>query len=561
MTKRIFRSILGVSLAVLLASLVLIVGVLHGYFQDRVSGELESLAEYIAHGVEENGTDYLTEDLPGSYRITWVDADGTVLFDNRQDPEEMGNHAQREEIREALILGKGHAVRYSDTLSQQTLYAAQRLADGTVLRVSSAQYSVWVLVLQALQPVALMMLLAFILAMALASRVARQLVEPINAIDLNDPAGSETYEELTPLLSKLRSQQRQIQRQMRDLKRRQEEFTAITENMSEGFLVIDQETRVLTYNSAVLRLLYAQVPTEEGESVYALNREAGFRRCVEEALAGRRCEQLLEKDDDCRQIIASPVEQDGQIAGAVLVILDVTEKEQRERLRREFTANVSHELRTPLTVIAGFLDLADMDVPPELRKRHLALMRDQTARMKRLTDDLLMLSKLENRDERGTDQPELIDMSALIDDAVREGMAYSKMQHKFEVAHEPLSLLGHPEEIRSAVLNLITNAVRYTPRGGRIRVVWKRTGTGAVLTVADTGIGIPPEHLPRITERFYRVDKGRSRDTGGTGLGLAIVKHVMRRAGGELSIESTPGEGSKFMLRFPEERIFSGRYL
>ena len=183
------------------------------------------------------------------------------------------------------------------------------------------------------------------------------------------------------------------------------------------------------------------------------------------------------------------------------------------------------------------------------------------SRMKRLTDDLLMLSKLENRDERGTDQPELIDMSALIDDAVREGMAYSKMQHKFEVAHEPLSLLGHPEEIRSAVLNLITNAVRYTPRGGRIRVVWKRTGTGAVLTVADTGIGIPPEHLPRITERFYRVDKGRSRDTGGTGLGLAIVKHVMRRAGGELSIESTPGEGSKFMLRFPEERIFSGRYL
>lgn len=209
-------------------------GVLHGYFQDRVSGELESLAEYIAHGVEENGTDYLTEDLPGSYRITWVDADGTVLFDNRQDPEEMGNHAQREEIREALILGKGHAVRYSDTLSQQTLYAAQRLADGTVLRVSSAQYSVWVLVLQALQPVALMMLLAFILAMALASRVARQLVEPINAIDLNDPAGSETYEELTPLLSKLRKQQRQIQRQMRDLKRRQEEFTAITGEHERG---------------------------------------------------------------------------------------------------------------------------------------------------------------------------------------------------------------------------------------------------------------------------------------------------------------------------------------
>ena len=396
MTKRIFRSILGVSLAVLLASLVLIVGVLHGYFQDRVSGELESLAEYIAHGVEENGTDYLTEDLPGSYRITWVDADGTVLFDNRQDPEEMGNHAQREEIREALILGKGHAVRYSDTLSQQTLYAAQRLADGTVLRVSSAQYSVWVLVLQALQPVALMMLLAFILAMALASRVARQLVEPINAIDLNDPAGSETYEELTPLLSKLRSQQRQIQRQMRDLKRRQEEFTAITENMSEGFLVIDQETRVLTYNSAVLRLLYAQVPTEEGESVYALNREAGFRRCVEEALAGRRCEQLLEKDDDCRQIIASPVEQDGQIAGAVLVILDVTEKEQRERLRREFTANVSHELKTPLTSILGTAEILQNGlVKPEDVPHFAGNIHRETERLIGLVNDIIKLSRLD----------------------------------------------------------------------------------------------------------------------------------------------------------------------
>ena len=295
MTKRIFRSILTVTLTVLVASLLLIVGVLHGYFQDRVLEELARSTAYIARGVEENGMAYLGDDLPKSSRITWVASDGTVLYDNWEDEASMGNHADREEIQEAMMLGKGSASRYSDTLSQKTVYYALRLSDGSVLRTSDTNYSVWMMVLQALQPVALMMLLAFILAMALASRVARQLVEPINAIDLNDPAGSETYEELTPLLSKLRSQQRQIQRQMRDLKRRQEEFTAITENMSEGFLVIDQETRVLTYNSAVLRLLYAQVPTEEGESVYALNREAGFRRCVEEALAGRRCEQLLEK--------------------------------------------------------------------------------------------------------------------------------------------------------------------------------------------------------------------------------------------------------------------------
>lgn len=244
----------------------------------------------------------------------------------------------------------------------------------------------------------------------------------------------------------------------------------------------------------------------------------------------------------------------------LIVTHDVTERRRLDDMRRDFVANVSHELRTPLTVIAGFLDLADADMPAEVRAKHLALMRDQTLRMKRLTDDLLMLSQLENRDERQSESPELIAMSKLVDDAVSEGIALSQSRHTFEVSHEDLSLLGYSEEIRSAVINLITNAVRYTPEGGRIKVVWKRQGTGAVLSVSDTGIGIAAEHLPRITERFYRVDRGRSRATGGTGLGLAIVKHVMRRSGGELLIESTLGEGSTFMLRFPEERLFGGRY-
>lgn len=242
----------------------------------------------------------------------------------------------------------------------------------------------------------------------------------------------------------------------------------------------------------------------------------------------------------------------------IIVTHDVTERRRLDDMRRDFVANVSHELRTPLTVIAGFLDLADADMAPEVRAKHLALMRDQTQRMKRLTDDLLTLSKLENRDERVGEAPELIAMPKLVDDAVREGMALSQGRHTFEVHHDDLSLLGYPEEIRSAVINLITNAVRYTPEGGRIEVVWKRRGTGAILTVTDTGIGIAPEHLGRITERFYRVDRGRSRETGGTGLGLAIVKHVMRRSGGELLIRSEPGHGSTFTLHFPEERLFGG---
>ena len=546
MTKRIFRSILAVSLAVLLASLVLIVGVLHGYFQDRVAEELESLTEYIAHGVEETGAAYLSEDLPSSYRVTWVDADGTVLYDNREDPAKMENHAQREEIHEALVLGKGQALRYSETLSQQTLYAAQRLDDGTVLRVSSTQYSVWMLVLQALQPVALMMLLAFILAMVLASRVSRQLVEPINNIDPNDPAGSETYEELTPLLSKLRSQQRQ----MRDLKRRQEEFIAITENMSEGFLVIDQETRVLTYNSAVLRLLYAETPTEEGESVYALNREAGFRRCVEEALAGRRCEQLLEKDDDCRQIIASPVEQDGQIAGAVLVILDVTEKEQRERLRREFTANVSHELKTPLTSILGTAEiLRNGLVKPEDIPHFAGNIHRETERLIGLVNDIIKLSRLD--EGGGLGQWETVDLYGEAR-AVLEQLAPAaqRKQVTTQLRGDRALVRGVPQIVEEIVYNLCDNAIAYNRPNGSVTVTVENTAFGPRITVADTGFGIPREAQGRVFERFYRVDKSHS--SGGTGLGLSIVKHGAAYLGAQVELHSEPGHGSTFILTFPK---------
>ena len=549
MTKRIFRSILGVSLAVLLASLVLIVGVLHGYFQDRVSGELESLAEYIAHGVEENGTDYLTEDLPGSYRITWVDADGTVLFDNRQDPEEMGNHAQREEIREALILGKGHAVRYSDTLSQQTLYAAQRLADGTVLRVSSAQYSVWVLVLQALQPVALMMLLAFILAMALASRVARQLVEPINAIDLNDPAGSETYEELTPLLSKLRSQQRQIQRQMRDLKRRQEEFTAITEHMNEGLLIVDARTNLLFCNPSARRLL--QIENVEKQSVLAVNRSEDFREAVQRALSGEHDLRTLTLDGRIYQLMANPAMEDGRLAGAVLVLLDVTEREDREQLRREFTANVSHELRTPLTSISGFAELIRDGIAKPQDVQHFAgNIYTEAQRLIALVGDIIRLSQLDEGSV-GSEKTDLrLDgMAASVVSRLQDAAAQHDVTLRTEL--KPCRVHGIAQIVDELIYNLCDNAIKYNRKDGEVEVTVSRGRNGrAVVSVADTGIGIAKEDQERIFERFYRVDKSHSRETGGTGLGLSIVKHGAILHDAKIKIESTLGTGTKIILEF-----------
>ena len=553
MTKRIFRSILAVSLAVLLASSLLIVGVLHGYFQDSVLADLTIRTAYIAHGIENEGIVYLEEDLPGGCRITLVDTDGTVLYDNREDPAQMENHADREEIHEAAMLGQGRAVRHSDTLSEKTIYYALRLSDGTILRVSDTEYSVWRLVIQAMQPMALVLVLAFVLALVLASRVSRQLVQPINALDLSQPGDQAPYEELAPLLGKIRSQNRQIQKQMLDLKQRQEEFTTITENMSEGFLVIDQETQVLSYNSAALRLLRGSVEGPAPDTAFALNREAGFRRCVEDALAGRRREELLEKDSSCRQVIASPVEQDGAIAGAVLVVLDVTEKEQRESLRREFTANVSHELKTPLTSILGTAEILQNGlVKPEDVSHFAGNIHREAGRLIGLVNNIIKLSRL---DEGGpTTTWENVDLYQTAKSALdRLSAAAEQRQVTLELRGEPVQIHGVPQIVDEILYNLCDNAVVYNRPGGKVCVTVEDTGKSARVMVEDTGIGIPQEVQSRVFERFYRADKSHS--AGGTGLGLSIVKHGAAYLGAKVTLESELGKGSTFTLIFPKSSI------
>lgn len=550
MTKRIFRAVLAVSLAVLLAGLVLIVGVLHGYFQERLSAELARSAAYIACGVEREGMDYLTSGLPADSRITWVAADGTVLFDNWEDPAAMENHAGREEIRAALLLGRGTAVRYSDTLAQKTLYYALRLGDGSVLRLSDSQYSVWLLVLQAMQPVLLAALLAVGLALWLAGRVSRQLVAPINAIDPEAPGDGAEYEELAPLVRKLRSQNRRIQRQVEDLRRQREEFAAITNNMSEGLLVIDRETRVLSHNAAALRLLGASGPVEGGDSVLALDREAGFRRCVEESLAGRRCEALLERDGACCRCMASPVEQEGAVTGAVLIVLDVTEKEQREALRREFTANVSHELKTPLTSILGTAEILENGlVKPEDIPHFAGNIHRETQRLIGLVNDIIRLSRLDEGGPVG--EWETVDLYGLSKNVLSQlADAAEKKQVKLSLEGGAAPVRGVPQILEEIVYNLCDNAVAYNRPGGSVTVTVADTAEGARLTVRDTGVGIPREAQERVFERFYRVDK--SRGGGGTGLGLSIVKHGAAYLGAAVALESEPGVGSTFTLSFPK---------
>ena len=539
----------AVSLAVLAASLVLIVGVLHGYFRDQVLEELRQKTTYAALGVEQAGMDYLTGDLPRSSRVTWVAADGTVLFDNWEDPAAMANHADRAEIREALLTGKGSSARYSDTLAEKTLYYALRLSDGSVLRVSDTQDTVWLLVLEAVQPVAFVLLAALVLALWLSGRVARQLVAPINAMDLEDPEGEPPYEELAPLLGRIRSQNRQIRRQMQDLRRRQEEFGAITENMSEGLLVIDRETRVLSYNTAALRLLRGAKP-QAGESAYALNREMGFRRCVEGALSGQRTEQLLERDGSCRQVIASPVQQDGAVGGAVLVVLDVTEKEQREQLRREFTANVSHELKTPLTSILGTAEILENGLVQPVDIPHFAgNIHREAQRLIGLVNDIIKLSRLDEGDSGG--QWETVELHALAENVLAQlGQAAETKQVTLRLEGGKALARGVPQILEEILYNLCDNAVAYNRPGGSVTVTVEESEQGARVAVADTGVGIPPEARERVFERFYRLDKSHSGT--GTGLGLSIVKHGAAYLGAKLSLESQVGVGSTFTVEFPK---------
>ena len=548
MKKQIFRAILSVALSVLLASLVLIVGVLHGYFQDRVLEELSQSTAYVARAVENEGIAYLESGAFRDSRITWVDRDGTVLYDNREDPAAMENHAGREEIREAMLLGHGTAVRQSATLAQKTVYYALRLQDGSVLRLAETQYSVWMLVLQALQPVALVMVLAFCLALWLAGRLSNRLVAPINAIDLAAPGEELDYEELAPLVGRIRSQNREISRRMEELRRQQEEFRAITEHMSEGLLVIDRETRVLSHNGAALRLLGATEPAEA--SVLTLNRESGFRRCVEEALAGRRCEELLERGDTCCRVFANPVEQDGERAGAVLILLDVTEKERRETLRREFTANVSHELKTPLTSILGTAEILENGLVKTEDVSHFAgNIHREAQRLIGLVNDIIKLSRLDEGGPAG--QWETVSLRGVAEGVLDQlTLAAERKQVTLSLEGDCGPVRGVPQIVEEIIYNLCDNAVAYNKPGGSVTVTLSACEEGERVTVADTGIGIPPEDRARVFERFYRVDKSHS--GGGTGLGLSIVKHGAAYLGARVELESEPGRGCTFTLIFPK---------
>ena len=553
MTKRIFKSIILASVIVLLASGGLTMGVLYNHFGNQLEEELRTETEFLSIAVENEGMGAFDSIPSEAERITYIDTDGTVLFDNRSNADDMENHLDREEIREAMKDGSGMAVRESDTLSQRTLYYALRLADGTVLRVSSTQYSLPGLLGGMIQPLLIILILMLILAGFLASRLAKNIVNPLNRLDLDHPEENQTYEEVAPLLTKINRQQKSLQAEIADAKRQQEEFSIITDNMEEGFLVIDSHTEVLSYNSSALRLLGAR-EQDARQSVLALNRSESFQRTVEKVLGGQHVISNQEFQGITCQVAANPVFQEGKVTGAVILILDVTEKMKGEQMRREFTANVSHELKTPLTSISGFAEIInDGFVKPEDTKKFAGRIFKEAQRLITLVNDVIKISQLD--EGKLPYEKEEVDLYQ----AVRETFLRIEDHAKAEGVH--LYLYGPHIRTNTVktildeiIYNLCDNGVKYNKKGGSLTVTISQEGEQPVITVEDTGIGISEEDQKRIFERFYRVDKSHSKAIGGTGLGLSIVKHGSMFLGADMKVESTLGEGSKFILILPEDK-------
>ena len=550
MTAKLFRTSMAVAVSVMVLSIALFMGMLYQYFSDQMMTELESETWLVSRGVELDGMDYLNG-LHTTSRVTWVAADGTVLYDNEADASTMENHADREEIREALTSETGTAQRFSSTLSEQTLYVTQRLSDGTVIRLASAQKTVGLLLISMIQPILIILVLSLLLSAVLASRLSKGLIKPILSLDLEHPEDCETYDELTPLLSRLKRQNDTIQQQMNLLKQRQTEFAALTDNMSEGFLLLDRQGHVLSHNSGALRLLGVEEP--EGEvNVLVLNREEPFRQAVDEALSGKRSQQMLHLNGRYCKLLANPVLADGKPAGAVLVLLDVTEQEQRDELRREFTANVSHELKTPLTSISGIAEIMQSGmVKPEDIQSFAGDIYQEAQRLIALVEDIIRLSRLDEGAESLEREPVNLlsisqDVARLLDSAAQKaGVTLKVMGLSVEVR-------GIPSVLDEMVYNLCDNAIKYNHPGGTVNVTVAPTDDGsAEVTVEDTGIGIPVEDQSRVFERFYRVDKSHSKEIGGTGLGLSIVKHGASLHGAQIHMDSQVGRGTSVQLLFP----------
>lgn len=552
MTKRIFRSICIATLAVLAASAVLIMGMLYDYFSGVQKNQLCSQTAIAAHGIANEGVSFFYNFDPGDLRVTWVSPDGTVLYDTQSDSEKMENHLERKEIKEAVKNGYGESERYSDTLTERLYYSAQRLPDGSIVRLAVTQNSVITIVIGMLRPVCIVFVIAVILSLILASSLSKRIVKPLNDIDLDNPLANEGYDELSPLLRRIDVQQRQLRRQKQALERRKDEFSAVTGNMNEGLMLLNRDGIILTMNPAAAKILQADGDSA-GKEILTVNRSMEMIDAVRRVKNGEHSEHIVSIGENKFRLEVNPIETNGEISGAAVLLCDVTAREQAEQQRREFTANVSHELKTPLHSISGYAELivngmAKPEDIPEFAKKIYT----EAKRLIALVEDIIRLSRLdEGMPNANRETVELFGAAEAVTEQLRS---------QADKAGVSLSLTGDTAEIAGAgqlvngiIYNLCDNAIKYNKPGGSVEITVKNKESDAVLCVKDTGIGIPAGDIERVFERFYRVDKSRSKNAGGTGLGLSIVKHSVGILGARIDIKSRINEGTAVTVYFPKQ--------
>ena len=551
MTEKIFRSIILTAVIVLIGCFIAVGTVQYGYFTNLQRQELTAELNLAAPSVERDGLDYLESLEDTSSRITWVAADGRVLFDSDASAGEMDNHADRSEIAEALETGSGESERYSATMTEKTLYMARRLADGSVLRVSSAFYTILTVALGSMQAFFAILLAAIAVSVLLARRLSRRIITPLNTLDLQHPLDNDAYEELSPLLKRIDQQNRRIEAQVAELKRRQDEFSAVTRSMNEGLVLLNAENHVLSLNPAAMRLFNADEDCV-GRDFVTVSRDVPVTNAVRDALSTGRGAAQLERGERIYQIECSRIESDGAILGVALVAFDTTERAQAEQMKREFTANVSHELKTPLQSIMGSAELLENGlVKSEDQPRFIERIRSEAARLMALIEDIIRLSEL---DEGAAVPMEAVDLFSVAKDAADTLQeSAGKKNVTLVLEGESVRVQGVPRLIYEIAYNLCDNAIRYNRAGGHVSVRVQPENGYALLEVADDGIGIPEEHQRRVFERFYRVDKSHSRASGGTGLGLSIVKHAAALHHAEIELKSEVGKGTTIAVRFPME--------
>ncbi len=559
MTKKIFTGVISVSLIIMLVCVGLVMGIMYDYMGQKLDDQLAAEAVLVEEGWKTGGQDYLDQleqQRNMKSRVTVLSPDGKVLYDSAADSSKMENHMQREEVKEALAEGEGYATRTSYTLSADMRYYAKKMDDGSIVRIAISHNSQMKLLLDTSGMIILTLAVLVALSGIISYRAAKAIIKPINDIDLDHPDITETYDELGPLLHRIHQQNTSIRIQMANLRKAREEFNIITENMSEGLLIIDKDTEILSYNPGALRMLrrgeeeLRQADPTDG-SVFRLNRSEPFRNAVNTALSGQSTRQYMESAGETYEIIANPVKEDHKVTGAILIIMDVTERERGERLRREFTSNVSHELKTPLTSIYGVSDMLQSGlVKDEDVKDFAGTIKKESSRLISLIDDIIRLSQL---DENTIPQEmETVDLWEITQQAaMRLSGKAEENQVVVKCAGVQTSIKGVEYIVDEIVYNLCENAIKYNKKGGEVKVTVRKEGGKSILMVVDTGIGIPKEDQARVFERFYRVDKSHSRKIGGTGLGLSIVKHAVSYLGGEIFLESVEGEGTAVTVTFP----------